>query len=67
MLWGNNGDAISFIYAGTGATTSSVTKKGDKSSFKSYFDHGFKTISRLYLNNFDDDFKQKVIDLILRK
>ncbi len=28
-------------------------------------DHGFKTISRFYLNNFDDSFKQEVIDIIL--
>ena len=27
-LWANNGDYISKIYAGTGATTSSVTRKG---------------------------------------
>ena len=26
--WANNGDIISKIYAGTGATTSSVTRRG---------------------------------------
>ena len=27
-IWANNGDSISIIYAGTGATTSSVTRRG---------------------------------------
>ena len=66
-LWADNGDAISKIYAGTGATTSSVTRKGNKSTITSFFDHGLKTISRFYLNNFDDDFKQEAIDILLAK
>lgn len=61
-MWGDNGDQISKIYAGTGATTSSVTRKGEKSGITSLFDHGIKTISRFYLNNFEDDFKQEIID-----
>ena len=44
-IWADNGDAISKIYAGTGATTSSVTRRGQNKSFFSYFDHGVKTIS----------------------
>lgn len=66
-LWANNGDAISIVYSGTGATTSSVTRKGQKSSIGSIIDHGFKTLNRLYLNNFDDDYKQDVIDMLLAK
>ena len=66
-IWADNGDNIAKIYAGTGATTSSVTRKGDKSGLHSFFDHGIKTISRFYLNNFDDDFKQEVIDCLLNK
>lgn len=65
QLWADNGDAISFIYTGTGATTSSVTRNGEKASLSSFFDHGFKTISRFYLNNFDDGFKQEIIDILL--
>jgi len=56
-MWSDNGDVISKIYAGTGATTSSVTWNGDKSGLTSIFDHGIKTISRFYLNNFEDDYK----------
>lgn len=65
QIWADNGDAISFIYTGTGATTSSVTRNGEKASLSSFFDHGFKTISRFYLNNFDDGFKQEIIDILL--
>ena len=65
ILWADNGDAISTIYTGTGATTSSVTRKGNKSNITSVFDHGFKTISRFYINNFDDNFKQEVINILL--
>jgi len=66
-LWADNGDAISKIYTGTGATTSSVTRKGDKSGITSFIDHKLKTLSRFYLNTFDDDFKQEIIDILLHK
>ena len=66
-LWADNGDAISKIYTGTGATTSSVTRKGEKSTFTSFLDHKFKTLSRFYLNTFDDEHKQAVIDTLLHK
>lgn len=67
QLWADNGDAISRIYTGTGATTSSVTRKGDKSALTSFLDHKLKTLSRFYLNTFDDDFKQEIIDILLHK
>ena len=66
-IWANNADAISIIYAGTGSTTSSATRKGSKSGLTSFLDHGFKSISRLYLNIFDDGFKQNIIDSFLYK
>lgn len=65
ILWANNGDAISMVYAGTGATTSSVTRRGDKSSLTSALDHGLKTIKRFYINNFEDDYRQEIIDCLL--
>ena len=64
-MWANNGDAISLVYAGTGATTSSVTRNGDKSNFTSALDHGLKTITRFYINNFQDDYTQEIIDFLL--
>lgn len=30
-------------------------------------DHGVKTISRFYINNFDDGFKQEIIDILVNK
>lgn len=66
-LWANNGDQISVIYAGTGATTSSVTRKGEKSTLTSFLDHKLKTVRRFYLNTFDDNFKQEIIDVLLHK
>jgi hypothetical protein len=66
-LWADNGDTISKIYTGTGATTSSVTRKGEKSGITSFIDHKLKTLSRFYLNTFDDDFKQEIIDILLHK
>lgn len=66
-VWANNGDIISIIYAGTGATTSSVTRKGEKSSITSFLDHKLKSVTRFYLNNFDDNFKQEIIDVLLHK
>ena len=65
ILWADNGDAISLVYAGTGATTSSVTRNGDKSNFTSALDHGLKTITRFYINNFQDDYTQEIIDFLL--
>ena len=65
ILWANNGDAISFVYAGTGATTSSVTRKGNKANFTSALDHGLKTITRFYINNFEDDYTQEIINFVL--
>ena len=65
IMWANNGDAISLVYAGTGATTSSVTRKGDKSNFTSALDHGLKTITRFYINNFQDDYNQEIINVVL--
>lgn len=56
-MWADNGDIIAKIYAGTGATTSSVTRNGQKSGILSALDHSMKTISRFYKNNFKDDFK----------
>ena len=66
-IWANNGDTISLIYAGTGATTSSVTRKGEKSTLTSFLDHKLKTVRRFYLNTFDDNFKQEIIDILLHK
>ena len=63
-VWADNGDVISQHYAGTGSVISNVTRTG-KESFLGLLDHGFKTVSRFYIGNFEDSVKQEVIDIIL--
>lgn len=63
-VWADNGDFISIHYAGTGSTTSNVTRTG-KGGFLNMLDHGMKSIERFYVNNFEDHLKQEGIDLLL--
>jgi hypothetical protein len=65
-LWSENGDSISFQYAGTASCITSVTKNG-KHGFLGFFQHGLVSIKRFYQGNFDDGFKQKCIDSLLQK
>ncbi|KAE8348768.1 SacI homology domain-containing protein [Aspergillus coremiiformis] len=63
-LWADNGDALSKIYAGTGALKSSYTRHG-KMSIAGALSDARKTATRLYVNNFTDKARQKTIDLLL--
>ncbi|GFF16671.1 DNase I-like protein [Aspergillus terreus] len=63
-LWADNGDALSKIYAGTGALKSSFTRHG-KMSLAGALADARKTATRLYVNNFADKARQKTIDLLL--
>ncbi|KAA8642172.1 SacI domain and endonuclease/exonuclease/phosphatase family protein [Aspergillus tanneri] len=63
-LWADNGDALSKIYAGTGALKSSFTRHG-KMSIAGALADARKTATRLYVNNFSDKARQKTIDLLL--
>ncbi|KKK21475.1 hypothetical protein ARAM_004639 [Aspergillus rambellii] len=63
-LWADNGDALSKIYAGTGALRSSYTRHG-KMSLAGALADARKTAARLYINNFSDKARQKTIDLLL--
>lgn len=62
--WADNGDYISLHYAGTGSTTSQVTRTS-KTGFVNMLDHGMKSIGRFFINNFEDHIKQEAIDLTL--
>ena len=55
-LWADNGDDLSFLYAGTGCTTSEVTREGKQGIF-GIIGHGIKAISRYYNCNFNDENK----------
>lgn len=63
-LWADNGDALSKIYAGTGALKSSFTRHG-KMSLAGALADARKSATRLYVNNFTDKARQKTIDLLL--
>ncbi|KAF7134075.1 hypothetical protein CNMCM5793_005704 [Aspergillus hiratsukae] len=63
-LWADNGDALSRIYAGTGALKSSFTRHG-KMSLAGALADARKTATRLYVNNFSDRARQRTIDLLL--
>ena len=63
-LWADNGDALSRIYAGTGALKSSFTRAG-KSTLSGVFADARKTATRMYMNNFADKFRQETMDQLL--
>jgi hypothetical protein len=63
-LWADNGDALSRIYAGTGALKSSFTRHG-KMSLAGAFADARKSATRLYINNFADKGRQNTIDMLL--
>ncbi|OJJ43013.1 hypothetical protein ASPZODRAFT_136894 [Penicilliopsis zonata CBS 506.65] len=63
-LWADNGDALSKIYAGTGALKSSFTRHG-KMSIAGALADARKSATRLYVNNFADTARQRTIDLLL--
>ena len=63
-LWADNGDALSKIYAGTGALKSSFTRSG-KQSIAGMLADVRKSAQRLYINNFEDKGRQNTIDVLL--
>ncbi|KAJ1910636.1 Inositol-1,4,5-trisphosphate 5-phosphatase 1 [Tieghemiomyces parasiticus] len=66
QLWVANGDRISRLYAGTGALRSNVLKSG-KSTWTGLLQDVTKSVSRFYQNNFQDQSKQHVMDVLLGK
>jgi hypothetical protein len=63
-LWADNGDALSKIYAGTGALKSSFTRTGRMSLAGAIAD-ARKSATRIYINNFADKDRQNTIDILL--
>lgn len=63
-LWADNGDALSRIYAGTGALKSSFTRHG-KMSLAGAFADARKSATRLYVNTFGDKARQNTIDVLM--
>ncbi|KAJ6628885.1 DNase I-like protein [Mycena sp. CBHHK59/15] len=63
-LWAENGDALSRVYAGTGALNTSFTRSG-KRTLAGVLSDATKSVSRAYINNFQDKGKQTAIDMFL--
>ncbi|KAI0034116.1 DNase I-like protein [Vararia minispora EC-137] len=63
-LWAENGDSLSRIYAGTGALNTSFTRTG-KRTLGGLLSDATKSVSRAYINNFQDKSKQVAIDMFL--
>ena len=62
-MWADHGDAISDQYAGTGAMKSAFTRTGKRDVW-GLLDDGAKSLTRYYLNNFQDGHKQDALDLV---
>lgn len=63
-VWGNNADAISLFYAGTGALKTDFTRTGKRTSQGALMD-GYNSCVRYIMNNFMDGYRQDVVDLLL--
>ncbi|TDH72095.1 hypothetical protein CCR75_001255 [Bremia lactucae] len=63
-VWGNNADAISLLYAGTGALKTDFTRTGKRTKKGALMD-GYNSCLRYIINNFMDGHRQDVLDLLL--
>jgi hypothetical protein len=63
-LWGNNGDAMSMLYAGTPALKRDVTRTGKRTN-QGVFDDGMNSAMRYYINNYRDEQTQRELDFTL--
>lgn len=61
IIWADHGDDISRQYAGTGALKSGFTRTGKRTTL-GLLDDGVKSITRYYLNTFQDGLKQDAFD-----
>ena len=64
LLWADNGDAMSMLYAGTRALKRDVTRTGMRTS-QGAFDDGYNSAMRYYINNYRDARTQRGLDLTL--
>jgi hypothetical protein len=65
-MWGDNGDQLSMLYAGTRALKRDVTRKG-KRTRQGVLDDGMNSAKRYFINNFKDPRYQRALDMILGK
>ena len=63
ILWADNADAISRLYAGTPALKGDYTRTGRRTK-RGALDDGMNSLTRYYINNFSDTDRQEGIDLM---
>ena len=63
LLWADNADAVSRLYAGTPALKGDFTRTGKRTK-KGALEDGMNSLQRYYLNNFLDADRQEGIDLL---
>jgi hypothetical protein len=64
LLWADNADLISRLYAGTAALKGDFTRTGKRTK-RGALDDGMNSLQRYYLNNFLDADRQEGIDLMV--
>ncbi|CAK4075398.1 unnamed protein product [Aphanomyces euteiches] len=62
--WADNADAVSIMYAGTGALKTDFTRTGKRTIVGALQD-GVNSVTRYYLNNFCDGIRQDALDLFV--
>ncbi|GKY90305.1 phosphoinositide phosphatase sac1 [Mayamaea pseudoterrestris] len=63
MVWADNADAVSSLYAGTPALKGDFTRTGRRTKMGA-LDDGMNSLQRFYLNNFFDAYRQEGMDLL---
>jgi hypothetical protein len=64
LVWADNADAISSLYAGTPALKGDFTRTGKRTKLGA-LDDGMNSLQRFYLNNFLDAYRQEGMDLLV--
>jgi len=66
LLWADNGDYLSLQYTGTEALKGDFTRTGER-TIGGLLNDGVNSVTRYYINNFLDGYRQDSIDLLLGK
>ncbi|SGZ57146.1 CIC11C00000000851 [Sungouiella intermedia] len=63
-FWADNADAVSCAYSGTGALKTDYTRTGKRTKL-GVLNDGINSVTRYYLNNYKDGYRQDSYDLFL--
>lgn len=64
QLWADNGDMLSIQYAGTPSVSTSILM--DNQNLSDKLNNKFTSLTRIVKGKFEDDFKHKMINLVLK-